>query len=248
FTAVGLAAALAIALYFRRPLPVAATPESSYVTTNAGYQRVTLEDGSVVELNASSEVRVRFTPGLRQLTLVRGEALFSVAKNPHRPFVVTARNVSVSAVGTAFDVRFQGANVEVLVTEGKVEVSSPTAASGALAPARVAAGERLVVAASGAADDATRVEKIEPAATRESLAWQAPHFVFVDTPLSEVAAQFNRRDPIQLESRDPALGARMVGGNFRADNVEAFVRLLEGNHDITVERPDAEHIILRSAP
>jgi transmembrane sensor len=196
-------------------------------------------------------VHVKFAPATREITLVRGEALFSVAKNPHRPFIVTARHISVSAVGTAFEVRYQGANVEVLVTEGKVDVRSsaapPAAAAPATAPVRVAAGERLVVAAPGGAGTPPTVEKMEPVSSRESLAWQAQHFVFVDTPLSEVAAEFNRRNRIQLEIRDPSLAGRLVGGNFRADNVETFVRLLEGNHDIAVERPDGEHIILRSA-
>jgi ferric-dicitrate binding protein FerR (iron transport regulator) len=81
-----------------------------------------LPDGTRVELNAGTEFVVEFTPGVRAVRLVRGEALFAVPKNPARPFVVGAGAVSVRAVGTAFAVRHGAAVVGVLVTEGRIAV------------------------------------------------------------------------------------------------------------------------------
>lgn len=250
--AAGLAAAAA-GFIFLQPAPPRAEPppvETTYATTATGYQRVGLEDGSVVELNGASEVRVKFTPTTREVTLVRGEALFSVAQQPSRPFVVTAQHVSVRAVGTAFVVRYQGLDIEVLVTEGKVDVGPPAAVAEAAphrAVVRVGAGEHVTVRPDETGAVAPAVEKVAPAAQLSSLDWQAPHLVFVDKPLREVAAEFNRRNRVQLEIRDEALAARAVGGNFRPDNVEAFVRLLEGNGDIAVERPAPDRIVLRRA-
>jgi transmembrane sensor len=94
---------------------------------------------------------------------------------------------------------------------------------------------------------APRIENVAPAVVRETLAWQAPRLAFADTPLADVVEQFNRRNRIQLVIADPEIARRPVGGHFRADYVEAFVRLLETTRDISVERPDADHIVLRKA-
>ena len=75
-----------------------------------------LPDGSIVELDAQSEIAVNFEPSVRRVELVRGEALFKVQKDPNRPFIVRAGGVEVRAVGTAFDVRLGSAAVEVFVT------------------------------------------------------------------------------------------------------------------------------------
>ncbi|MES2694843.1 MAG: FecR domain-containing protein, partial [Verrucomicrobiota bacterium] len=84
-----------------------------------------LSDGSSVELNAASEVSEQFTAEERRVRLVRGEAHFTVTKNPARPFIVDAGGVKLRAVGTAFNVRLASAEVEVLVTHGRVQVTPP---------------------------------------------------------------------------------------------------------------------------
>jgi transmembrane sensor len=127
-------------------------------------------------------------------------------------------------------------------------VSAAGAAPGALT--LVAANERVVIglgpaAAAAPQSPAAPVEKLSPETVREALAWQGPRLVFVDTPLAEVVAQFNRRNPVQLILADAELGAIPVGGTFRAENLEAFVRLLATDNDIAVEYPDAGHIVLR---
>ncbi len=257
--AAGLAACLALAAVWwigaRGP---AAPVEQNYATTIEGYERVTLEDGSMVELNSASEVTVRFSPRERRVRLVRGEAHFTVAKNNARPFVVEAGGVAVRAVGTAFNVRLGAREVEVMVTEGKVGVEPTLAAGppprerenrdgGAMtgAPTFLSANERTIIVAASSA--APAVERVAPAAVREALAWQGPRLVFSDTPLAEAIAQFNRRNAVQLEVADPALGTLPIGGSFRAENVEGFVRLLAAGNDLAVERPDATRIVLRKS-
>lgn len=91
------------------------------------------------------------------------------------------------------------------------------------------------------------VEKVAPEVIREALAWQGPRLVFSDTPLSEVVAQFNRRNQVQLVLGDAELGSLPVGGSFRVENVEAFVRLLTSDVDITVTREAPDRIILHKA-
>jgi transmembrane sensor len=246
--------------------------ETRYATTAGGYERVVLSDGSVVELNANTELRVHLTPRQRQVMLVAGEAHFTVAHDRARPFVVAADGVSVRAVGTAFNVRRASTAVEVLVTEGRVAVTTTEAAStvqsrGAADEAgattrtpaalvnlvtEVAANERVSVSIAttprvGPALAPTVVEKVVPDVVRETLSWQERKLVFAETPLREVVAQFNRRNRMQLVIGDAALAERPVGGTFAADNVEGFIRLLEGSGAIAVERRGDALAILHQA-
>lgn len=247
----GLAAALAIAAvqWWPRPAAVVPAPEQPvYATTAGGYQRVTLEDGSVLELNANSLARVNYQPGERRVQLVRGEAHFTVAKNKARPFIVGAGPVAVRAVGTAFNVRLAEDNVEVLVTEGRVKVEN-RAASAELPELGV--GDRLVVSTQGTPDARpARVEPLSREAVQASLAWQGPRLRFVETPLASVVTQFNQHNRIQVELGDASLAAVPVDGSFPAENVEAFIRLLESNpsSSIQVERRGGDRIILHRVP
>jgi len=254
-TLAGLAAAVALAAVIWWPRPVArsivqAPPE--FATTAEGYQRVTLQDGSILELNANSLARVEFTPGERHVELVRGEGHFTVAKDANRPFIVRADGVSVRAVGTAFNVRLGDRDVEVLVTEGHVKVHNAATVRKAAASVELpelGAGQRLVVATRGDAETAPfKFEVVAPEIVQESLAWQGPRLRFVETPLASVVAQFNRHNPIQIEIGDASLANVPVDGSFRSENVEAFIRLLETDRSIVAERIGKDRIVLRRAP
>jgi transmembrane sensor len=252
--ALGVAAAVALVAFFGWPRPAATPPVSEqpvYATTADGYQRVTLDDGSVLELNANSLARVNFNPAERRVQLVRGEAHFTVARNPQRPFIVQAGSVSVRAVGTAFNVRLDGNDdeVEVLVTEGRVGVTNQSASATDPALPELGAGQRLVVTARRADIPAlVHVEDLRPEVMDASLAWQGPRLRFADTPLASVVAQFNRHNAIQIELGDAGLTSVPVDGNFRSENVEAFIRLLELEGSIRAERVGNDRIILHRAP
>jgi transmembrane sensor len=252
--AAGALAVVAFMFWQQRTVPTQAAPPplaNILATTVEGYERVTLADGSVVELNSSSEVRVDYTPAARHLHLLRGEAHFTVQRNPDRPFLVHAGAVAVRAVGTEFSVRLADSRIEVLVTEGRVKLQSDSAPAPAVADApTLGAGQRAFIPAappSTPPDAALRgvtVESVSSAAIRELLAWQGPRLVFVETPLREVIEQFNRRNSVQLVLADEELGALSVGGSFRPDNLDAFVRLLTADREIVAERPTADRVVL----
>lgn len=244
----GLAAALvfaALSLYSSRIPKVPTETELVYATVADGYQRATLTDGSVIELNANTSVRVNYLPAERQIHLDRGEAHFSVAKNKHRPFIVMAGTVAVRAVGTAFNVKLDGTNVEVSVTEGRVKVQDHAPGSAATELPELGAGQRLVVSKNE--PTRARVETLTPETVAQLLAWQGPRLRFSDTPLASVVAQFNRYNKTQLELGDPTLGSVPVDGSFRAENVETFIRLLESNGTVQVDRLGPDRIVLRRA-
>jgi len=236
-------------VWLRPSASVAVEPHAHYGTTVGGYQRMTLPDGSIVDLNANTEIHEQFTPGERRVTLVRGEAAFQVTKNPDRPFIVQAEGVAVRAVGTAFNVRLKTDSVQVLVTEGRVRVDPPAASPVAREPIpELGIGQRVTVpttAAGGAA--APAVQELSPEMVRAELSWREPRLRFLETPLAEVVRQFNARNRVQIELGDADLAALPVEATFRPEDVEAFVRLLTSSGELVAERPAPDRIVIRRA-
>ncbi len=245
FAWAGLAAALVVSSFvgWRALQP---PPAIHYTTTVAGYERARLDDGSTLELNAASAVRVQFSATERRVQLESGEAHFAVAHDTARPFIVSAGPIAVRAVGTAFNVRYTaGGDIEVTVTEGKVRVgqSGPASSAAESAPL-VSAGQRIILPHHA---PPPTVEHVDPAALRAALAWQSRLADFAEAPLADVIARFNARSRIQLFLADETLADRRIGGTFALDEAEAFVRLLERDGEIIGERRGETEIHLRRA-
>lgn len=208
--------------------------------------RQELTDGSIVELRAGAEISVEYSDRVRRVTLRRGEAHFAVAKDPTKPFVVLARGVAVSALGTAFSVDAATEKIEVLVTEGRVAVERPApAAATTLAPASpelpgpmavLDAGKRLVVAADTSSAEPPSVQSVTAAELDARLAWRVPRLEFAGTPLHEIVPAINRHSRVRVTVADPDLNAIRLSGSLRADDSETLIGLLEEGHGVRVER------------
>lgn len=225
-----LAAAAAVALgvfVARKPATSANSPaEARAARSLALIEQREMSDGTVIELNRGAVVTAHYTPGERRVRLERGEAHFKVAKDAARPFFVEAGGVAVRAVGTAFNVKLDSASVEVLVTEGRVSVAAPAAGGTGPVIPMMGVNERTVVSLAPSAP-APQVTLVPPAEIEARLAWQPRLLDFTDTPLMEIVAEFNRRNPVRLKLGDPFLGEMKLSATFRSDNVEGFVRLME---------------------
>jgi transmembrane sensor len=249
--ALGLAAAWAVVFYVQ-PKPagtsataVARTASPAPPALAAPCERQLLDDGSIVELNRGAAIEVAFTAAERRVRLVRGEANFTVAKNPARPFVVNAGGVDVRAVGTVFNVRLDRAAVEVVVSEGRVKVDPPAGAPAQDLPVLVM-GQSAVVSlvAAGAPPE---IATLSPAEIDTRLAWQPRLLDFTNVALAEIVADFNRRNPVQLVVADPALASVRLSAAFRSDNVEGFVRLMESDFGMKADWRGEREIVLRRA-
>jgi transmembrane sensor len=245
--ALAAAAAVAVLLglgrWTREP---AAPPAKSYLHVN---ERLALPDGSRVELKDGSKVVVQYSDRERRVKLAGGEAQFSVWKDATRPFVVEAGGIEVRAVGTVFNVRLEDRAVAVLVTEGRVKVNREPLAVAVAEPAAdvlVAAGEQTAVPLAVAAVPSAPVAVVPatPEQISQSLAWQTPRLQFFETPLAAAVAEFNRLNRFQIVLGDAELGSRPIGGTFRPDNVEGFVRLLETTLDVRSERRGENETVL----
>ena len=270
FAPLATAAAVAlVALHLTRPsattpsasaaLAPASASASAAPAPSSAPRQLTLSDGTVVQLNTGGEVLEQFTAAERRVHLVRGEAHFAVTKNPARPFVVRAGNVDVRAVGTAFNVHLQSAAVDVLVTEGVVQLNRPSAQVPVVTIAappdnlpRLNANERAVV--SLAPTSPTSPASLAPAivvttATADeisrTLAWQAPLLRLGGSTLAELVLEFQRRSGQRVILADPALASLRVGGRFRADDLAGFTHLLATTLDLEVEHTADDTLVLR---
>lgn len=196
--------------------------------THIGERRVAvLSDGSKLSLDADSRVKVRYLGDRRELRLERGRALFSVAKDPSRPFTVLADGKAVRAVGTEFSVERLGGQVRVILYEGRVAVLADSA-RGVSEPVRIGSkratadqalrpGGELVLSAG------QPVALLGAADMGRSLAWEGGQLVFSDEPLSSAVERINRyaKRPIALADADA--GEVLINGVFSAGDTDAFI-------------------------
>jgi len=183
---------------------------------------IALKDGSVVTLNTASEIQVNYSDALRSVELISGEALFDVAKNRARPFVVAAGDTSVRVVGTSFTVRHLDATpVQVLVREGIVEVFKP--ATGAV-PVRITANNMAV--ASFDSDSAIAATPVPAAQVHRQLAWQNGQLAFEGETLAQAVQEFSRYSDTKIVVDDPALSREEIAGLFNATDPVGFAQTI----------------------
>jgi transmembrane sensor len=197
---------------------------------------VPMLDGSKVTLNTNSQLRVALSDSVRRVELHRGEAFFEVAKDSQRPFYVEVGTKRVIAVGTRFSVRREGDDIEVVVTEGKVRVEDNAASE----PLFLTPGAIARTAEAG-----VLVQQKSVAEAETHLSWRNGVLMFRDQDLGAAAAEFNRYNVRQIVIDDPAVAALRVEGNFKATNLDAFVRLVESGFQVRATFQD-DRIILGS--
>jgi transmembrane sensor len=201
-------------------------------------RQVMLEDGTIVQLEPETRLRVKYEENLRRVELEHGRALFRVAKNPQRPFLVSADQTSVRAVGTAFGVESNSRGVVVTVAEGKVAVADSPKARSSGEEIFLVAGQQVTVPDSGA------VAPVRTVDTTRALAWAQGQLVFENDTLADVVQEFNRYNRVQLSITDAQLAARKVSGVFEATDSEtllAFIR--QSGEEVNVTRTDEGIVI-----
>lgn len=193
-----------------------------FITGKGETKVVALQDGSVVTLNTASEIQVSYSDTVRAVELVHGEALFDVAKNKVRPFVVTAGDTSVRVVGTSFSVRrIDTAPIQVLVREGTVEVFKPAQDA---KPVRISANSMAVAQA----DDASTIAAMPvPAAqVHRQMAWQSGQIAFEGETLAQAAEEFSRYSDTRIVIEDSGLAQEEIAGLFKATDPVGFARTI----------------------
>jgi transmembrane sensor len=205
---------------------------SSSYRTKIGEQRtLALTDGTHVTLNTNSQLIVDFQPRERHVRLIKGEALFEVAKNPNRPFIVQVGNEQVLALGTTFDVRNSVGKIVITLVEGRVEVSGIRSGAMRTPQAILRPGERLLVSTVAfpkLALDRPRMEGVT--------AWRRGQAMFDDISMIDAAAELSRYGGPGIEISDPSIAHLRVSGVFATNDPEEFANAMAELYGLKMSR------------
>lgn len=202
-------------------------------TPRGGSLSARLPDGTGIEIDTATRLQVTYQRGRRLIALAEGQALFSVQPDSGRPFIVTAGSVRVRVVGTRFSVRHTPEipgepGVAVAVDEGRVRVEPERGIAGVWLGALgwrpggtlLSAGERLVTGADGTPGPVTPLPEAGIAS------WREDRVSFVDAPLGQALAEFQRYGDTDLSIADPQVAALRLSGTFDPRDSATFRRVL----------------------
>ncbi len=230
--------------------------ETGYYSTEIGEQReITLSDGSKVTLNTNTIIEQKYSGKERVLRLVSGEAIFDVAHNETRPFLVYASDGMIRAVGTKFSVRMQPNSVSVVVTEGAVELkerkdTSRTKQSSALAQVSMELKQqKAVLVTKGQLAEINRETGMFKQETsdrdiEERLSWQHGQLVFYNRQLQSVIDDIARYTLVDIQVRDEALKSRNITGILQIGDVDLMLEGLEAALNIKADKVSPGLIII----
>lgn len=198
--------------------------EQTYETAVGEQRSFKLADGSVVQLNTRTHIEVGFDSNAREIALLDGEALFSVAHDAKRPFRVKVGTAAIQAIGTQFNVYRQAGRTTVSVIEGAVQVSGTESRV-------LKAGEQAALSTDG------RVAISAAPDIGKAVAWRERRLVFRGESLETVAAEVNRyNSTLKISIDDETARRRQMIGVFAADDPESLVQFLEKDASLTVNR------------
>jgi transmembrane sensor len=233
---------LAVALVLVASL-LALRPWSAGVAydTGVGEQRVVvLQDGTRLSMNTSTRIRVDFAESQRTVKVERGEALFEVAKDPSRPFVVQAAGTEVVATGTVFLVQTTAAAkpgdpaLAVTLVEGQVVVRSAAGDGRRLeTPLVMLPGQRLRLSRSDEADRPATATRVDRPQMDQMLAWKRGEASFDNVSLLEAVEEMNRYDRVPIVAGTTVTEKR-VSGVFKTGDNASFAQAVARLHGLVV--------------
>ena len=219
------------------PIQVSHATETRYVVnTSKTILRQLLPDGSVVWLQPGSEMNypAAFSPTERTLQL-KGEAFFSIARDPSKPFLITSGNVLTRVLGTSFNIRAydNAPSIEVSVMTGKVSVNIQDSAN----TAQVDASSVSLVAQQRAryVKAQHRLEKQEGRDLPELDIWKSTTFIFDNEPLRNVLPLLNKKFSVHIETENKALMNCLLRADLSNLNLPDILEMLSLSVDATYE-------------
>jgi transmembrane sensor len=229
---------------------VAIQQQGIYATDIGERRSVTLSDGSTIDLNARSKIRVRFTRAERGVELIDGQALFQVTQDKSRSFIVQSGATQVRAVGTQFDVYRKASSTTVTVLEGRVSVLQQNGPPSAVLPSTsaplpsgptmVKAGEQLTISTD------KRMTAPRQADVAATTAWTQRRLVFDGSRLGDVVEDFNRYNRRPLIVEDPELQEFHISGVYSSTDPTSLVRFLRAQPGIQIIETDESIRIARA--
>jgi transmembrane sensor len=252
FKPVAMAASVSfLAIFIWLTIPMT-TESNTYVTLVGQQIDTTFDDGSIIHLNTNSHIETKFSDEKRIIRLIKGEALFEVAHDPDRPFIVYAGDRLVQAIGTKFVVHLQSENIQVTVTDGKVKMSK-VALNTKLPDIKelnnttlqkndlyIAKGEKVVVGS----NQVPELTQFKPEKMNRELSWLDGKLIFVNDELFHVIEEINRYVDVEILVEDPSLRNVKISGRFDLQDSEALIEAIELSFNMKSQRLSANKILL----
>jgi transmembrane sensor len=182
---------------------------------------VSLEDGSNIHLNSLTDVHVTFDEHKRIIKLNKGEALFDVAHDENRKFIVQTIHGSIQAVGTEFNISVISDDIEVTIIEGTVLVKSNV---NDLVPAIeeiATVGEQILIDSRGIIES----KIMEDAG--QVIAWTRGKLVFSGEPLHQALEKINLHSKHNILVKDPRLRDLPLFGVFNTGDTLGFISAIQ---------------------
>ena len=240
---------LAVFLWLVMPSDV---QKNSYATLIGQQMDATFNDGSIIHLNTNTRIETEFSDKKRIIKLIKGEALFEVAHDANRPFIVYAGDRLVQAIGTKFVVHLKSENIQVTVTDGKVKMSK-VALDTQLDDIKVlnnttmqkddvyiAKGEKVIVGS----NKPPKLTRMKPENIERKLAWLDKKLIFENEELFDVIEEINRYDDVKIVLKEPSLHNIRISGRFDLGDSEALIEALELSFNMKSLRLDSNKILL----
>ncbi len=209
-----------------------------YETPVGGRQILTLSDGSQIELNTNSKVRIAKIDNARRVIVDRGDVYFDVRHDGRRPFVVTAHGRTLVDLGTKFLVRERPESLEISLLEGKLRLDAP---KGGNSPATIMAPGEVAIAT----DQTTSLKKGGRAAFTTELSWRQGILIFHHTPLSDAVAEFNRYTTRKITISNPVVARLEINGKFRTNDIAMFADVTADVLGLKADKRDDRIVIGR---
>lgn len=211
----------------------------TYATSIGGRETVMLADGSRIELNTDTSIRLADRTDARTIWLEKGEAYFQITHDASRPLIVFVGDRRITDLGTKFVVRRERDKFDVAVVEGSVSLDAATAARQAK-PLVLRPGDAAVATA-----DNVSVSRKSTFQLSNELGWRRGVIVFDNMPLAEAAEQVSRYNPIKLKIADAKTGRLAVTGTVSATDPEEFLRMARTIFGLHAKKVDGAFVISR---
>ena len=216
--------------------------DQSFSTAFGEQKTVVLADGSTATLDTDTQLKVSFSARTRRVTLEKGQAFFSVAHQPERPFAVAAGNGVVTALGTVFSVRRDQQTITVTLVTGKVAVD---VRNGDAEHFSGGAGSVSLLSNQQVSYTAHEIKGVQPVDAAAAVSWVQGDIVFHDTLLKDAVSEINRYTKTKIVVRDARLEALRINGVFHVADVETFLLALNATFGVrTLEPRSIDEIVL----
>lgn len=229
--------------------------QSAFLNDNVDFYRtvvgeqktVMLSDGSMVTLNTNSEISVAMTDNIRRLHLMRGEVYFEVAKDKNRPFEVVVQNAFVKAVGTAFNIKQNGDQISIIVTEGMIEVQSNFAPHLTSSSAGSPKKKEILIVGDQIIFGEKKMERsnLEDHLINRKTLWRKGRIILDKKSLAEIVREIQPYIADKIVIADDEVAALIAGGVFKMGEINSFFGALEAALPVKIIREKGVIILIR---